>query len=176
ARERRIAQGRCRPEGRRRSDASRETHQPGMKFCANNKCRCHIDAEPGQSLLRYIEANGETVEVFQFRVIDDLGRKWNFCEICANVLAITSPPKQKSNEQTEQKRIQTDAASAAASDRAQQASEAGAEYSAGGKLPRPDGPEGKTERHLPSAHASLSGLRHRLSAVFRRIGRFTDKA
>lgn len=63
-------------------------------FCENKLCRCHVQCKAEDNMLSYIEANGKRVDVRRIIVFADIGKKdeqkFTFCEICANVLAITN--------------------------------------------------------------------------------------
>lgn len=60
-------------------------------FCCNPLCRCHITGTHGANFLRYIEANGKTVDVQRKKIIDvEAKKEFDFCEICANAVALVN--------------------------------------------------------------------------------------
>lgn len=63
-----------------------------MKFCDNTICRCHVELPPdgaNSNVLRYTEANGEEVTVGRYHIVYDgeTKKEFDFCTICANVVA-----------------------------------------------------------------------------------------
>lgn len=71
-----------------------------MKFCDNPLCLFHLDAEPGQTQLTY-QVGPKALVVKRLRIVQgpvpgEAPREWNFCELCSNVLAMTSGRRKSS--------------------------------------------------------------------------------
>lgn len=64
-----------------------------MKFCSNPLCLFHLDCEPSQTSLTY-QVGGKALRVKRLEILQQTPpptspKKFDFCEICANVLAMT---------------------------------------------------------------------------------------
>lgn len=64
-----------------------------MKFCSNPLCLFHLDSEPGQTSLTY-QVGDKAMTVRRLEILQHVGpeinpRRFEFCEMCANVLAMT---------------------------------------------------------------------------------------
>lgn len=64
-----------------------------MKFCSNPLCLFHLDCEPSQKSLTYQVAD-KALQVRSLNIVQAAAppatpRQFQFCEICANVLALT---------------------------------------------------------------------------------------
>lgn len=65
-----------------------------MKFCSNPLCLFHLDCEPSQTSLTY-QVGDKALKVKRLEIIQQtapppaLPKRFAFCEICANVLAMT---------------------------------------------------------------------------------------
>lgn len=78
-----------------------------MKFCENPLCQWHLECEPTCSQLKYILDRGphfgETREVRRLRVRDSATRALhNFCEVCANAVAIANEQPKNEKRENEQ--------------------------------------------------------------------------
>lgn len=64
-----------------------------MKFCSNPLCLFHLDCEPSQTSLTYQVGDKalkvKRLEILQASQPPQTPRKFDFCEICANVLVMT---------------------------------------------------------------------------------------
>ncbi len=61
-----------------------------MIFCQNKLCRACVevpDIKPGQ-LMNFTDGAGVSTKLRQIKIRDELKKEFDFCEVCANVLAI----------------------------------------------------------------------------------------
>jgi hypothetical protein len=61
-----------------------------MKFCQNKLCRAHVDVpEPVQSPMTFAVGADSTTSLRRMKIVNAVEKKeFDFCEVCANVLAI----------------------------------------------------------------------------------------
>lgn len=61
-------------------------------FCQNRLCRAHVKLPPGWSppeRMAFRDGNGEVVHLRRMEILNPAEKKnFDFCEVCANVLAI----------------------------------------------------------------------------------------
>jgi len=70
----------------------------GMVFCQNKLCRAHVDVDVDNVVdlqhVVFVNANGERVGLRRIKIKDDVTKiEFDFCEVCANVLAIVHGTK-----------------------------------------------------------------------------------
>lgn len=76
------------------------------KFCGNPLCKWHIDTDDCCDSLKFMLTNMTEATVRRFRIRDNFfNRQFDFCETCANVLAMVhgEPNNQTTNEKAKSK-------------------------------------------------------------------------
>ena len=111
---------------------------PMKFFCDNPLCRLHAECPPGVNRMEYVEANGKKVVARRFAIAPVGGaERWTFCEICANVLAITQGEKPKTEKPNETRET------------VGQDTETGPVNSVGSEQRSPDQPQGEELLFVP---------------------------
>lgn len=65
-------------------------------FCHNSLCRCHVELPDGMQVMRYTEANGNEVNIGRRQIVNtETKAAFNFCEICANAVALIFGKRQQ---------------------------------------------------------------------------------
>ncbi len=58
-----------------------------LHFCQNKLCRAHVKLG-NVPFATFIDSRSETVRLRRMKIIDSEKKEFDFCEVCANVLAV----------------------------------------------------------------------------------------